>query len=173
MKILRTLVNNSMATTLSEEKKGVAPSEKTPETVTVPKSSMDEVLAKLDAQEKQIKMLTEISDKSRKFNWDQKNQDFSNKIVRLSWYKDQMVVAWRTVKDEVFQDGRGVWHENQVMEIILADNTRLEINYLDFVKFISKKEAPVISRFTTPEGKAVMRVDVDGKQVDIDETFVN
>ena len=156
-----------------EVKMPAAPSEKVPETVTVSKTSMDEILKKLDAQEQQIKMLTEISDKSRKFNWDQKNQDFSKEIVRLSWYKNQMVVAWRTVKDEVFQDGRGVWHENQIMEIILADNTRLEVNYLDFVKFISKKEASVISRYTTPEGKAVMRVDVDGKQVDIDETFVN
>lgn len=167
------MVNNSMATTPKEEKMPAAPSEKPATMVTIPQSQMDDVLKKLDAQEKQIKMLTEISDKSRRFNWDQKNQDFSQKTVRLSYYKDQLVMAWRTIRDEVFQDSRGIWHEDQKMEIILADNTRLEINYLDFVKFVEKKQFPVISRFTTPEGQPTMRVEVDGKQVDIAVTFVN
>lgn len=150
-----------------------APSEKPVATITVTQATMDAVLEKLDAQAKQITMLTEISDKSRKFNWDQKNQDFSQKVAKVSYYKTQMVLGWRTVKDEVFQDGRGIWHEDQRIELILSDNTRVEINYLDFVKFVEKKSYSVISRYITPEGKPVIRLDVDGKEVDIDEVFIN
>jgi hypothetical protein len=62
MKTLRTLVNNSMATTPTEEKvvKPVAaPSEKPAATVAVSQSTMDALLAKMDEQEKQIKMSEE------------------------------------------------------------------------------------------------------------------
>jgi hypothetical protein len=156
----------------TETKLKAAPSEKPIESITVPKTQMDEILAKMAEQDKQIQMLTEISDKSRKFNWDQKNQDFSQKTVRLSFYKGQAVMAWRTVKDEVFQDQRGIWHEDQRIELVLENNERLEVSYMDFVKFIEKKDGTVTSQ-TVTNGKTSMKIMLGEKEYEVDTRFLN
>jgi hypothetical protein len=144
-----------------------------PKVVAVNKTTMDALLEKLTKQEEDIKMLKEVADKSRMFNYEAKHADYSLKTAKISIYNGRPVMAWRTVKDEVYQDSQGRWHESQKMEIITEDNTRKELDYIDFVREVKKVDAIIMSRFVTPEGKAMMRVDYQGKQVDLDESFVN
>jgi len=142
-------------------------------TVTVEKSKLDSILEKVEKQSKQIKMLTEVADKARLHKFESANQDFSQKIVSVSTYQGKIIVGWKTVKDEMYQNAKGQWVEDQQIAIYMIDNTKETMNYLDFTRNIKKVDGVLKSRHTTPEGEKMMRIDVMNKTIDLNETYVN
>ena len=140
--------------------------------VSVPKSILDALIQKSKDQEQKIEMLTEISDKARLTRYQSKHKEITKKKARVSVFNGKIVVGWTTVMNDVYQDEQGKWHEDQVMKIVLEDNTKKDLRYKVFGR-IKKIDCTIMSRYTTPEGAAMMRISVMGKQIDIDEIFIN
>lgn len=146
---------------------------KAPEVVTISKDALQGLVDRLDQQAKDLAMLKEVADKSRIQTYKDKHRDTSIRKVNLNTYKGRLVVAWRNVRDEMYQDAMNRFHEKQVMEVITDDNVKTEMDYADFVKALKKVEADVVSFYTTPEGYSMVRCTLDGKSIDIDTTYVN
>lgn len=144
-----------------------------PEMVTIGKAELAGLIERLDKQSKDIDMLKEVADKARMSTFKSRHQDFTTKIVKVNTYNGKVVMAWKSTKDEIYQDAQGRWHEAQKMEIITDDNQKVEMDYIDFVKKLVKVDAELVSRYSTPEGQSMLRLNMGGKQIDIDHVFVN
>lgn len=142
------------------------------QTVSVDKDTLEGLIKRLDDQSRDIKMLREVADKSRISNWEKKNVTIGARTAKLSTYKGKLVMAWRTIQDEVYADAQGRWHEKQTTEIITEDNEKIQLEYVHFAKLV-KIEAEIVSRYTTPEGQDMIRLNLDGRVIDIDIKFVN
>lgn len=89
----------------------------------------------------------------------------------------KVVMAWRVVKDEVFKAPNGAWVENQIVEVLFEDNSKLELPLIDFYRktAIDRITARVVSRQRDEETGAETFVLAceDGKERTIAGTFVN
>lgn len=141
--------------------------------VAVDKKALEGLVARLDQQTKDIEMLKLVADKARMQSFESKNADFSTKIVKVSLYNGKLVVAWKTTKDEIYQDSQSRWHESQKMMIVLEGGEEHEMEYIDFVKKLVKVDAELITKYTTPKGEEMYRMNLNGREIDIDRTFVN
>jgi hypothetical protein len=160
-------------TTLKKETKAVVERSDNPGMVQVNRKTLDEMVKRIEQQSKDIDMLKTVADKARMSTYATKTADFSQKTVRLNMYNGQVVMAWRTVENEIYQDSQGRWHENQKMEIITEKNERIALPYIDFVHNLLHSDADVISNYTTPEGIEMCRVNIDNRMIDIDKRFLN
>ena len=156
-----------------ETKPSSAPAEQNEGKIAVPKSTLDALIAEVKDSKKQIKMLTEVADKSRLMRYRSAHKEIELKKVRVSTLNGKIIVAWSMVTNDVYQDGQGRWHENQQVRIIFEDNTKKIISYLEFVRQITKVDGIIEKRYTTPEGHNIMRINVMKKVLDINETFIN
>ena len=143
------------------------------EKVTIPKSTLDSLVSKVEKQSEQIGMLLEVADKARVSRYEAAHKDLSQKKVRISTYDGKMVIGWKNLVDEMYQDEQGRFHEKQAIELYFIDNTKKVVTLKDFTRRTKKVEGLVLSNYTTPEGENMMKVDVMGKQIDIDIVFVN
>ena len=151
------------------------------EMVTLPKSTIDRLMAFMETSTKQIERLTAAADTKRLNNYDLKNQGVIVRKVLLSTIDGKILFGWRMTKNEVFQDINGRWHEDQAVEVVFEDNNKKEMPYKpDYLKAVQKIEAEIVSQFTTPEGFQMMRLrivdpksDTGTRELDIDQTFVN
>jgi len=155
-----------MATPISEEKIVVPPVAETT------KPTIEGLMARLEEQAKDIQMLREVADKARLMTWEKRNIPVGARVIRISTYDKKYIKAWKMLDNDIFQDAKNLWHENQNVEIVLSDDTKVKLTYLDFTKVV-KVECELVSRYTTPEGHHMMRVNFNGTEIDIDETFVN
>ncbi len=88
------------------------------ENVSVPKTSVekanseasaiDKLLAEVEAlkkkeveNQKQLDMLTAVADKGRVYNYENQRAEKKPMKVKLSVFKDGVIVGWRTLKDEL------------------------------------------------------------------------
>jgi len=92
--------------------------------------TLESLMAKVAALEEQskkdaekMKMLYEVADKGRVFNYESKRTEKQPSRVKLSVYNGKLVVGWRMVRDEPIYHpttGKQVG-ENQEIEILLLD----------------------------------------------------
>lgn len=141
--------------------------------IEVPKAEWDKV-------KNDIARLTAAADKSRLSQIDAKKPVQSGRHVRISHIvvngKRLPVVAWRMVKNEVYQNTRtGAWHEEQEIEITTVDGTKTPMSYTDFLRLVSKDEAEVVGRSIDDRtGDTILSVILqDGSKLDINVVFVN
>lgn len=140
--------------------------------------------AKSEEDQKTLKMLYDVADKGRLFSWEQRQRtDKKPQKVKLAVVGDQVVVGWRTVKDELISDprtGRTIG-ENQEYELLLLGKDGLTTpqrvqGYLNFsnVRYENRIEAEVLSRSVSFDGKTTLHIGLlDGRTVDLDAAFVN
>lgn len=159
---------------MAKEKEGNAPGSE--EMVSVPKSFVEDT-------KKQIADLTNlvaaVADKSRLDKFNARQASPLTHFVMVSTYEDdktkgkQIVVAWRSIQDEVFK-ANGIWHEVQYCEITLEDDSKRKLAYPDFVRLLGKSKAEVLSRTTDSQGHEILKLACeDGRERLIDSTFVN
>ncbi len=141
--------------------------------VTIEKSVLESLIEKMNKQDKKIEMLIEVADKARLHKFESANKDFSQKTVEISTIGGKIITGWKKVNDEVYQDAFGRWHEKQDIVIYYIDNTKEIITYLDFARRVEKISGTVISKSIDDIGNEIMKVDVNGKQIEIGITFVN
>jgi hypothetical protein len=146
------------------------------ETVTISKTKMDEIEAKL-------KMLYDVADKGRVYNYENQRAEKKPFKVKLSKFADGIIVGWRTIKDELVKHpttGLTVG-ENQEYELKVLDsegNTKL-VNVPSYPAFSNARyneriEVEVLGKKEDYEGKITFDVSLpDNKIVSIDARFIN
>lgn len=139
------------------------------------------------AKDEKIKMLIEVADNARKENYNKKNgKKKITPIVKVSTIEGRVVVAWKTVIDEVFRDDGGVWHEKQVHDYITVDEKGEEKIYtFNLMEVVQKKKivkipGEVIERKIVHKDEDTGEEQVnfklrleDGREITIDAKFVN
>jgi hypothetical protein len=89
----------------------------------------------------------------------------------------KMVVAWKTVKDEVYKDPKtGRWVEDQIVKIIYEDGTSIDMPLMTWYRQYELKPATVISKKTDEvTGMVSFKVkrDEDSKEVELNVLYVN
>lgn len=93
---------------------------KKPETVEISKKDWEDV-------QKQLKMLYEVADKGRVFNYESQSQESHNMKVQLSVYNNNIIVGWRTVLDELVKHpttGATVGEKQQIEISLLGKDER-------------------------------------------------
>jgi len=143
--------------------------------VSVDKKTLDQILKRQSDMEVEVGILREVADKARLAAWDEKHKKEKAPIVKLSFYKGKVIIGWKTVIDEVWKDNNGIWREKQVIEIYFEDKTTEQLNYIDFVRLITKIDSVVKGREKDEEnGTETLKVAAkDGKEYKIDIRFVN
>ena len=157
-----------------------------------PKSDVQlllEKVAELERKDKEnetkLKMLVEVADKGRVFNYEA-TQSKENKQpfkVKLSLYGGGIMVGWRTVKDELVKHpttGRTVG-ENQEFELLIlqgnGDTQKVTLsNYVAFsnARYDNRIECVVVSKSDDFSGNTTFDVQLpDGRVIKIASSFVN
>lgn len=172
------------------------------ETVTVPKSLLEEVLSNqkkleegMSARDKEIERLTYAADKSRLGIYDSRNA--SGQLIRKLtvglWEvgteenkKSFIVRGWKMVADEVnMEDNGGIRRlvERQVIRLFLDQGTdgegkdkpfmEVDVDYVKFYRQVKRLTGEVIKESRDDKGDyRTLRFD-DGRTVEMDIRFVN
>lgn len=150
--------------------------EKKEETVTITKTQFDDIQNKL-------KMLYEVADKGRVFNYENSTKEKKPFRVKLSKFADGIIVGWRTVKDELVKHpttGLTVG-ENQEYELIILDNEGKQkkvtvASYLAFsnARYDTRIDAEIVSKSEGYDGEITFDVKLDdGRVIKLNAKFVN
>ena len=146
---------------------------KEPETMVVKRDALDKLLERVDAIEKENKMLKEIADKGRLAQWETNNKGDVAKIYRMSEYQGKVITSWEMKKNRVWKDEKGLWKEQQEIEINTEDGQTLTLPYIEFVTNTQKIEASLLSTETKGQ-KTYLTLDVGGgKKITLDSVFIN
>jgi hypothetical protein len=179
--------NKSMPKKITKEEKEV-------EVVVPPKvktdDAMEKLLAKVEALEakdlenqKQLKMLTEVADKGRVMNYESKNAEKKPFRVKLSVYKEGVIVGWRTVKDELVKHPTtgvtiGEVSEYEIMILNKDGSVSKELllnrGAFDEAHYKERIECDVVGKKEDFSGNLTFNIKLpDGRVVDVDSRFVN
>ena len=146
---------------------------KEPETMVVKRDALDKLLERVDAIEKENKMLREISDKGRLAQWETNNKGDVPKIYRLSTYMGKVITSWEMKQNRIWKNPKGEWQELQEIEIHTEDGQSIAVPYIEFVTNTQKVEASLIS-IETKGQKTYLTLDMGGgKKITLESTFIN
>lgn len=150
----------------------------------------DQLLAKIEALEardaenqEKLRMLYEVADKGRVFNYESGRTKKQPAKVKLSVHGGGIVTAWQTVKDELIKHpttGRTVG-EQQEYEVVLAmpdggTAKRSLHGYPAFsdARYNERVEAEVVARREDYKGNLTLDLRLeDGRELSIDARFAN
>ncbi len=163
--------------------------EKTEE-VTIPKSTLQAILDRIDGLEEsnkkivddskkkdeKIEMLTEISDKGRLARYEEQNNGEIIRTARISFWEGLPILAWVNGKNEVgYRDGRLI--VNQTIRLFLDEGrdqpTEKELDYLYWTQNVNSQSGDIIEKSITPNGSAYTLQMKDGKKIKVDVRFLN
>jgi len=161
-----------------EEKKEETPVTSIP---TIP--STEESLAELKKEIEFLKeqnqslneLLLQVADKKQLAIYYQRHQQKVPPVVKLRTIDGKVIIGWRTIKDEVYQDPVTMrWTEKQIIEVIFEDGKTQQLALMDYVRLYRHIEAKVISTLTDIDGKIAFKVQTnDGREYVIGAEFVN
>lgn len=146
--------------------------------------SVDEMKAELAKKDKDIEKLLAVADKGRMQNWESQHSEGELiRTVRLSMWERQVVLGWKTVKNEVgFING--VLREEQTIKVFLLQTDKdgkiaapkeVEVNLLNFNRFVEKVDAEVIKQSKDSKtNRVTYTVKLkDGMELEYDIAFLN
>lgn len=153
------------------------------EKVTIERSVLEGILDKQKQQEEKIDMLTQVADKSRIFNYQEKNKGkLIHRAKVVTWLYENIqhyVVGWRMIKDEVGVDSNNVVKEIQIMRLFLKNKKEgekpieVDVNYVDVSRNAGLKEGDIISETRTNDGETRTLQFEDGEKLELDIRFLN
>lgn len=144
------------------------------DTVTVPKSTLDAILKRLDKQDQELEVLRDASDQGRLSKVEMlRGQGKLVKNARLTTYDGKIAIGWKMTKDDVrFENDKLV--EEQEVQVFFEDKTSSKLSYRSFVNHSSSVEGEVISESTNKDGMKMVTLQLkDGKEIEISTTFIN
>lgn len=147
-----------------------------PKTMEVDIAFLQKLQEQIDELKKQNEKLVAVSDKARLARYEQlSNTAELVRTAKISFLDgDRPVLAWKLLDNEVFVDGRGVYHETQNVELFFDSGESEKLPYLDSVRRITKKAGEILSRTKDGDGHEVLKIMLgDGREFDIDIRFVN
>lgn len=161
-------------TTATEEVKAVKDS--APKTVEVDKDKLDSLLTKLEEQGKTIEMLVATADKARVARFNQTNATPVAHTYRVRTFKGQVVLGWRSVIDEMYQDRNAVWHERQEVEIVTENGDKFTLPFLEGERLpkVQTTHVGTETKFEDNQQVTVLTLRLeDGREIKINQTYVN
>lgn len=162
--------------TLEQIEKQSKVSSKKSSTVEVDKSKLDELLTRLETQQKTIDMLVSTADKARVARYNDLTAAPTSHTYRVRTFKDQVVVGWRSVLDEMYQDGHGQWHERQQVEIVTENGEKFTLPFLESERLTKVTTRHVATETKTEDGQIITVLTLtlpDGRDIKINQTYVN
>src|SRR3990167_5120136 len=138
-----------------------------------------------DATQKQIKMLLEVADKGRVFNYENQQAGKEKKVqkVKLSLFAGGIITGWRTIKDVLIKHpttGLTAGEEQQYEVIVLLpDNTTKNVlinGYPQFsdARYTERVDCDVLSKSEEYSGAVTLTVLLpDGRELPVGIQFVN
>lgn len=145
-------------------------------TVEVNKEQLDKLLAQLQTQGQQIEMLVATADKARVARYNDLNQSPTTHSYRVRMFKGKLVVGWRSVLDEMYQDGHGQWHERQQVEIVTEDGEKFTLPFLESERLEKLTATYIGTEIRMENGQTVTTLGLrmpDGREIKIDQVYVN
>jgi hypothetical protein len=121
-------------------------------------------------------LLLQVADKKQLAIYYQKHQQKIPPVVKLRVIDGKVIIGWRTLKDEVYQDPVSMrWYEKQIIEVVFEDGTTKQYALMDYVRLYQHIEAKVVSTLTNSEdGKISFKVQTDdGREYVIGAEFIN
>jgi hypothetical protein len=141
--------------------------------VRVNSDDLKKLIAKVEAQDKEIKKLTEVADKGRLAHWNSQHREDAPKVYRVSVFGGKIVVSWKMRDNAVWKDAEGKWKENQNIELTYSDGEKQLVPYIDFGTKTEKAEVKFMSS-TQQGGKTYLQVETaDGQKLMLDSVFIN
>jgi len=152
---------------MSDEKKDIKKEEKKDKTIQIKQSELERLVSRLDR-------LEYAANKARTAHFDKRNREAQGKLVNLTTYEGKAVVGWRMLEDLVEKDPRTmVWNEIQTIELTFEDGDVSTVPYATFVRRYKKIEGEVISEIKIDD-KTIFKIKTeDGREFEIDITFIN
>jgi len=146
------------------------------DTIQIDRKQWDDVQAKL-------KMLYEVADKGRVYNYESARTDKKPLKVKLSVYNGSIITGWRTIKDELIKHsttGKTVG-EVQEYEVLLLDKndkvTKAILNgYSAFTdaRYTERIDTEVVGKKEDYEGRITFDILLpDGRTIQLGSQFVN
>jgi len=160
------------------------------EMLTISKKEFDELRKRLESLERDKDMLLQVADKKQLSLYYSRHRDKVPAKVMLrtmmtrkdkndpnSPLVEKVVLGWRTIQDEVYQDPATMrWVERQRLEVLYEDGTSEEFHLMDYVRKYRQVEAEVRNRIVDEEtgdvALKVVRLD-NGKEYTIGINFIN
>jgi len=153
----------------------------------VEKKGADETVSisktELDAIREQLKMLTEISDKGRLFNYESSHKRETSMKVNVSVISGKYLIGWEPKKDILIKHpttGLTVGEEQQYELTLLApDDSQLKVimnSYSEFsnARYNERVLCNVIGKREARDGKYAFEVQLpDGREILLNSEFVN
>jgi hypothetical protein len=147
---------------------------------------LKEIKAELEKLKKDNEILLQIADKKALGLYYSRHQKklpgrLNYRVLPITDEKGvmtkKMVVAWKTLKDEVYKDPKtGRWVEDQIVKIIFEDGTAVEMPLMNWYRQYELKPATVVSKSTDESTGTVslkIKRDEDNKEVELNVLYVN
>lgn len=146
-------------------------------TIEVDSETLQTVLDRVAKLEQDNQILREASDQKRLSRVEEMRlQGKLVKTVKLNTIDGQIIVGWKTVKDDVYFDAEGRLHETQVYDIYFFDKTiePKQVDIRGFNRLITKVDAEVLEEGKDRDGNTNFTVMTkDGREIKLDAKFVN
>ena len=151
---------------------------KGPEMVSVPKDQLEKLMGLVPAVEKLTKdneALMFAADRARMQAFNERQQAPGNRTVKLLTYVNEnrvrkVILAWSKIKDDVYKAPNGAWVEDQIMEVIFEDDTKIQLPLLSFYRNTADK---IKAEVLEDKGDSFKVRTVEGKEYLIGKMFVN
>lgn len=153
-------------------------------------TNIDVLLSKIEQLEKRdaenqakLKMLYEVADKGRIFNYESSRIEGKLSKVKLSSYQEGVIIGWRVIKDELIKHpttGLTVG-EVQEYELLVLKEDGETIKYIvngypafSNARYNERIEADIIGKKEDWEGKITFELKLPGgRLISLDSRFVN
>jgi len=113
----------------------------------------------LESMMREIEMLKEVADKGRLAQFYSRNKKDLPKIVKVRMLDGKLVVGWKMIIDEVFEDSvTHGWKEKQIVKLVFLDGETQEISLRDFVRKYTHVFADVLSTTVNNDGDEALKV---------------
>lgn len=151
---------------------------KEPEMVQVPKEQLEKLMNLVPAVERLTKdneALMFAADRARLQAFNERGQTPGNRTVKLLTYVGEdrvrkVILAWSKIKDDVYKAPNGAWVEDQIMEVIFEDDTKIQLPLLSFYRNTADK---IKAEVLEDKGDSFKVKTVEGKEYLIGKMFVN
>lgn len=164
----------------------LAPTPQPEETVEVKRSELNSILDRLGTLEEEgakkdseIERLTSAADIGRLQRFDESRGKKLIRTASLAVWKDNIVIGWKMVKDDVRLRGNQVIAD-QVIELYTldAENEPIEpekVDYTDFTRNVGKVVGDIITKVKdeTDEKELYVLKFKDGREIKVDIAFIN
>jgi len=124
----------------------------------------------------QINTLMAVADKKALSNYFNKTKKEVPSIMKLRVFEGLVVLSWKTIKDEVFQDSvTRAWRETQIVELTFEDGTTKELPLIEFVRKYKYLDTTKVGQSFDEDGSTFVKLvrSDNGKEVLVNVAFVN